>query len=371
METRSLGTPARFSPALPFAHVPELMRAVIKAAPVAVFELDADGIIMFSSGAPLQLIEGRPLSTVGRSVFEIYAHLPAVCTTVRRALAGEAFTQTSDVPGVGGETRVFQTTYTPVADEQGRVMRVIGVAHDITPRTRALDELSRSSAALRALTARVQAEREDDRARIARQVHDEIGQALTTFTFDAEWMRRRLDPERDTQVLARLGEMNERLDALLARTQSIAADLRPPELDAGGLCSALNATADRFIRRYDIPCSVTCAIPHELLDALSTSVTLAIYRIVQEALTNVARHAHARHAWITLSLSPRGHQRQALYVEVSDDGVGMNPSGDRVPLGILGMYERAAECGGSLAVEARTGGGAIIITSFPLTTARP
>ena len=374
METRSPETLSSTSSALPFAHVPELMRAVMEAAPVAMFEIDADGIILFSSGTPLQFIEGRPLSTVGRSVFELYAHVPGVCAMVRRALAGEAFTDTAAVPGIAGEERVFQTTYTPVADDQGRVIRVIGVAADITPRTKALDELARSNDALRALTARIQAQREEDRARISREVHDVIGQALTAFTFDLGWLRRRTDPERDTQTLERLSEMDDRLNALLARTQSITADLRPPELDSGGLCLALRSTAARFTKRFEIECEVTCSAPDALLGTLPLSVSVSAYRIAQEALTNVARHAHARHVWITISLMSRGRERPALHVEVADDGIGMSSGvsdGDgEPPLGILGMYGRAVECGGSLAVEARPGGGTVIATVFPLTTPR-
>ena len=132
----------RFSPALPFAHASELMRSVIESAPVAFFELDAQGVVLFSGGAPLQSVAGRPLSTVGRSVFDVYAHVPAVGAAVRRALAGEAFADSAIVvPGVGGENVVFQTAFTPVTDEQGRVERVLGIATDISPRARAIADL--------------------------------------------------------------------------------------------------------------------------------------------------------------------------------------------------------------------------------------
>ena len=178
-----------------------------------------------------------------------------------------------------------------------------------------------------------------------------IGQALTTFTFDVGWLRRRTDP--DGTPYARSPFRRTRAPGRADRgCQSIASDLRPPELETRGLCAALEATASRFTERVGVVCSVACPVPDALLRTLPEGIPIAAYRIVQEALTNVARHAQAAHAWVTVSLGGRG---DVLCLEVADDGkgMGMSPSGDRVPLGILGMYERAAECGGSLAVEPR------------------
>jgi signal transduction histidine kinase len=210
---------------------------------------------------------------------------------------------------------------------------------------------------LRALTARIEAAREEERTRIAREIHDEVGQALTALQLDLGWMRRTPDPG---YLTAKIDEMAR----LLTNTQDalgrLAAGLRPPVLDQLGLGSAVRALAQDFALRTGIPHHIDIDEDGTELDHhLATSA----YRIVQEALTNVARHAQPTRVDIVVRITA-----DELRVEVRDNGRGITAEelADRPSLGLLGMQERARSWGGEVVISGSSGRGTTVRVTIPL-----
>lgn len=201
---------------------------------------------------------------------------------------------------------------------------------------------------LRALTGRLQSVREEERSRIARQIHDELGQALTALKMDLAWLQDRLARVSHRPWIAPLLDkarsMSELIDATVQRVRRIATELRPGVLDNLGLAAAVEWQAQDFENHSGIRCLVV-ANPEDL--ELDRDRSTAAFRILQEALTNVARHAGASEVSISLQ-----KDAATVILEVSDDGRGIGDQDSKrvCSLGILGMRERAALVGGQLEV---------------------
>jgi signal transduction histidine kinase len=207
-----------------------------------------------------------------------------------------------------------------------------------------------------ALAGRIEAAREDERTRIARDVHDQLGQALTALKLDVGWLQRRIT---DPALAGKLDDMARSTDEILRAVRRIAADLRPGILDDVGLRAAIEWQAEDFTRRTGTPCSVRAELGDLQLErGLATNV----FRIFQEALTNIARHAGARHVEVSLGLD-----HGQLRLEIADDGVGLPEVGPRgTTLGILGMRERAWRLGGECTVKRRVPHGTTVTVVVPL-----
>jgi signal transduction histidine kinase len=209
---------------------------------------------------------------------------------------------------------------------------------------------------LRALAARIEAIREDERTAIAREIHDELGQALTALKLDLGWLGRRIQDEALTR---KLGEMSRMADEVIGTVRRISSDLRPSVLEHLGLHAAIEWQAGEFTRHTGIPCDVRSEIGD--LD-LERELATAVFRIFQEALTNVARHASAQRVDVVVQL-----EHGNVVLEVADDGTGIPEVGPRDrTLGILGMGERARRLGGTCVVKRRAPRGTLVSVTIPL-----
>jgi PAS domain S-box-containing protein len=238
----------------------------------------------------------------------------------------------------------------------GRYFTVI--LRDITRRKQAEDALKESQRELRELSARVLEAREEEKAHIARELHDELGQLLTALKMDLGWVRERLPQNAD--LASRLNEMSGLLDRTVGATRRISADLRPLMLDDLGLADAAAWLVDDFAKRSGVVARID--IPPELPE-ISKAVGTAVYRAVQESLTNIARHAGAKSAWVVMAV-----EDGALYVEVEDDGRGIAPEdlAKARSLGLKGMRERIAYLGGTLEIARAPRGGTRLRLRVPL-----
>jgi len=232
------------------------------------------------------------------------------------------------------------------------------ILRDITRRKQAEDALRESQRELRQLSARVLEAREEEKARIARELHDELGQLLTALKMDLGWLRERLPA--DPELARRTAEMGALLDQTVGATRRISADLRPLMLDDLGLADAAAWLVDDFARRSGVACRVDIA---EELQEVSKAVATAVYRAIQESLTNIARHAGAKSAWVVVAV-----EDGAIHVEVEDDGRGIAPEdlAKARSLGLKGMRERIAFLGGSLEVARAPRGGTRLRLRVPL-----
>jgi signal transduction histidine kinase len=221
---------------------------------------------------------------------------------------------------------------------------------------------------LRELSGHVESVREDERTGIAREIHDELGQALTALKMDLAWLARRMSAGSavaDGALLDKIASMAEMTDGVIDRVRRISAELRPGVLDDLGLLAAIEWQAQVFEQRAE----VTCAVHSNLGDAhLDRDLSTGVFRIFQEAMTNVTRHADATHVDVTLE-----RKDGVLVLSVRDDGIGIAPDAARSPrsLGLLGMRERARRMGGTVSIAAAEGGGTLVDLRVPLTRSAP
>jgi signal transduction histidine kinase len=231
---------------------------------------------------------------------------------------------------------------------------------DVTEQQKAQEELRASAEQLRALAARLSEIREEERKSIARELHDQVGQALTALKLDLEWTRGQVDAGAPPEMRKRFAAMDALLDQTLDTTQRISATLRPAILDDLGLAAALRWQAAEFTQRTGVACET------RLPDAdpsLAPATALALFRISQEALTNVARHAGAKNVRIALAL-----EGPSALLTIADDGRGIAPDVLSRPtsLGLTGMRERALAFGGALELSAQPGGGTRVSVRVPV-----
>ncbi len=219
-------------------------------------------------------------------------------------------------------------------------------------------ELAHSREGLRELSAHVQSMQEQERIKIAREVHDELGQSLTAMKMDIAMLKRGLPESDDTE--RRTGVILSLIDSTIKTVQRISRELRPGVLDDLGLAAAIEWQAHEFEERSGIICDVTVNAEDITVDQ---ECSTALFRIFQETLTNIARHANATQVDIRLD---RTEQTIALVVE--DDGVGIDETQltDTHSLGLMGMRERAKLLGGTFELRARAGGGTSVQVSIPL-----
>jgi signal transduction histidine kinase len=233
-------------------------------------------------------------------------------------------------------------------------------ARPITDRKRAEQELRESRAQLRELSAYLQSVREEERTRIARELHDELGQTLTAIQLGLGVLDSAVRADSPASTLTTgLESMAAMVESATNAVQRLATDLRPPILDGLGLAAALDWQLEAFSERSGIKYELS--LPPQL--QFGGDVDTAIFRIMQEALTNISRHAEASQVEVTLQLSDT-----ELVLGISDNGKGMllsNPS-QRRRLGLVGMRERAHMLGGELKIQSSPGKGTQIELRLPL-----
>ena len=233
------------------------------------------------------------------------------------------------------------------------------ILRDISERTRTEQELRRAHEELRELALAMHEVREGERTRIARELHDELGQALTALKMDVDLLGSTIPQERG-DLLERADAMRGLLDSTVATTRRISADLRPLVLDDLGLGAAAEWLAQGFSQRTRIPCELRVDAACAQLGEPHAS---ALFRIMQESLTNVARHAQASRVEVRLERSGKD-----AVLTVHDNGVGMDRSARPKPrsFGLRGIGERALLLGGELRIDSRPGGGTTVVTRIPI-----
>lgn len=231
---------------------------------------------------------------------------------------------------------------------------------EIAERRHAEETLQESYSLVRALAGRIEAVREEERARIARELHDELGQELTALKFDLAALKEGLS-RRNKSLRDQAAEISSQIDAAIKMVRSIATELRPGILDDLGLAAAVEWQAQEFQARTNIECELD--LPEEI--KIGHVAATALFRIFQETLTNVARHAQAMRVRVQLTID-----NDAVQLDVQDDGRGIAHSDMRGKrsLGLLGMRERAELLGGSFKIHGASGGGTQVTVRLPLET---
>jgi PAS domain S-box-containing protein len=244
----------------------------------------------------------------------------------------------------------------PLETNRGRL--VMAVVRDVSSRRQAEIAVEQSRQRLREMTAQNEAEREEERKHIAREVHDELGQVLSALRMDISLLGMHYGALNQTLV-DKLSSMKGLVDRAIQGVRNVTANLRPAALDMG-LTPAIEWLCTEFTEHNLVPCRL-----HTLEDSISLDETrdVLVFRIVQESLTNITRYAHASQVDVTLGRNG-GH----LWVEVRDDGRGFDLAAttQRKSFGLLGMHERALALGGQIHFTSAPGQGTVIHLSIPI-----
>lgn len=233
-----------------------------------------------------------------------------------------------------------------------------GLVFDDTQARLAQFELERSREELRALSRHLQTVREEEKARIAREVHDELGSTLTALKIDLDILGEKLGPATEAARQKRAG-MYKLIEAAVAATRKIVTNLRPSILDDLGLLAALRWEAAEFAKHTNMRVHLDA---EEAAEQPGREGALALFRIFQETLTNVARHAKATEVWVNFAVTD-----DRFVLNIRDNGVGLSDDDLRKPTshGIRGMRERAQQVGGDITVSSQPGSGATVVISVP------
>jgi len=257
-----------------------------------------------------------------------------------------------------GERRYVEIIAAPLWGPDGAFRGIVETMHDVTERMRAEEALQQHAERLRALSAQLAEVAEAERQRLARELHDQVGQRLTALGINLNIIRTQMPEEAGDAIRSRIDDSLSLLEQTAECIRDVMARLRPPVLDDYGLVAALHWYTEQFARRTDISVAVE---GEELVPRLAARIESALFYIAQEALTNVAKHAQATKATVSV-----GVQGEILRLIIADNGIGFDPAnraeaGAGHGWGLLTMAERAEAVGGQCRIEAIPGQGTQVV----------
>ena len=264
-----------------------------------------------------------------------------------------------------GMLRYYSMHLVPELGDNDEVTSVLSISNDITDlktaEQRREETSKQAERQLREFSAHLQVMREEEKAFMAREIHDNLGGTLTALKMDLNWLLDQLSANKEvTSVLKHVESMSQLLDNAAVVTRRVITDLRPTILDDFGLLAALEWQAAQFHKRTGIHCRVACdeSDPYEL----DKTQTINLFRIFQESLTNVARHSGASRVEVELQ-----HENQKVIMTINDNGCGLQEGHIVSPTsyGMLGMRERTKQLGGRINFYSPPGGGFSVTVMLP------
>jgi PAS domain S-box-containing protein len=318
--------------------------------------LSSDHTVLHCNGRFARFLGVRLQSVIGSSMQDLVwpDDHPKLDALLRRAAQGNCRGEIRLQSQKGAPLSVH-LSLSPLRLDSTRAVCLI--ASDLSEMKRAEQELRASSEQLRNLAAHLLTVREEERARISREVHDELGQSLTAVKMDLAWLAGRL-PRRNDRMLKKIRSTQQLTDRIVQSIRRISTELRPGVLDLG-LAAAVEWQVQEFQARSGIQCKVRLLTR----EVVAPNASTAMFRIFQETLTNVARHAKATRAEVVLQKQP-----DRLVLLIRDNGRGFDQADPSLSksLGLLGMRERAAILGGQVNISSAPGKGTTVTAWIPL-----
>lgn len=335
------------------------MRQVIDTDPNLIFVRDADGRFLLVNKALARLYGMTPEEMTGRTIHELnsrtkeveqYEKVNREVIETRRQHVSVEFTS------LGGQDRWYLSIKEPMEQPDG-VVDLLGIAVDITERKLAEDKLGESYNQLQQLARHLETVREEEQRRIARELHDEFGGVFAALKFNISWLEQKLPP--DGSLQQKVKATSALVDTGIRAMRSIVSQLRPSGLDDLGLVAALESYIDEFQERTGIECSLQNKDEDLRLDQDSG---MAVFRIVQEALNNVFKHAQASKVNVALRKTAK-----SIVLQIKDNGKGflLDDSALEGSYGLLGVRERAMMAGGLSRIRSEPGKGSRITVCIP------
>lgn len=343
--------------------------------------LDLEGHLLYLSPSCQDMLGYTPEELIGRPFFSLtHPEDQEMAMRMFRQtwFSEEGRTMECRYQHQTAEWRVFESAWNWIPNGGSIPEKAVMVSRDITERKITEERLKQSYTQLRELASHLQFVREEERTHIAREIHDDLGQTLTGLKMDLAWLEYRLSKLSDvvpSSLVNKIPSMSHLVDETIQSVRRIATELRPSVLDDLGLVAAIEWQTQEFQARTGIRCVLTPCLELEDIDVPQSHAT-AVFRIFQETLTNVARHANATKIHIRLKKDVIAAEhpdriirpQDALLLEVEDNGTGITEQAlsDSKSLGLLGMRERALLLGGEVTIKGIKGKGTIVTVRVPL-----
>ena len=338
-------------------------RTLVETIPHGIQENDNDGIIIFSNQGHARILGYEVDELVGKAIWDFHES-EEKREELRQYFKMLVEEQPPPVPYFStcltkdGRAIELDIEWNYKYDAQGDLQGFISIITDITERKQTEEKLKRSRKKLRNLALHLQKIQEDEKGRIARDIHDDLGQMLTALDFDIAYISKRLGPDQE-ELIDKAKKASELTGASIETIQRIASELRPTLLDDLGLMAAMEWQVDEYHKHTGIDCTVTF---EEKIEIEERDLATALFRSFQEALTNVARHADATSVSATVK-----REDGWLVLEIIDNGRGIKPEeiAAKNSFGLSGMKERFYPFGGDIEIKGLKGEGTTIRVSIP------
>ena len=331
--------------------------------------IDTAQKITFANKIATEVLGYRKEEIIGKNVFDIFIPEDVsdeIKETIMKVLNGEAISPIyADIPIITktGERRIIAWHLVAVKNKEGEIIDVLGSGSDVTERKRSQHRLEESRELLRNLTEHLQSTREEEKKRISREIHDDLGHALAILRMDLAWLKKRL-PENQEALLSKVDSMSNSIAVAIQKVKAISAGLRPGLLDDIGLTAAVEWEAEEVQKLTGIKCKVISNPTEMILDRDRSTV---IFRSFQQLLSNVIYHSKATKVQITISQTSEN-----ITLEVKDNGIGITDEQISNPksFGLIGIRERLRFLSGELQVATVDGTGTVAKVIIPLTKRR-
>jgi PAS domain S-box-containing protein len=337
------------------------LRTIVQTEPECIKLLNINGEMEDINPAGLEMLEADSMEQViGKSVLDTInvPYKKAYRKIIKNGFNGKPGVIEYEITGYKGSHRWFDTHAVPLTDSEGKITSLLCVTRNITKNKKAQEEINKTAEQLRQLTAHLQSVREEERKRIGREIHDELGQQLTAIKMDVVWIDKKI-PEETPVLKSKMKNIIGLLDGSNQSIRRILSELRPVILDDHGLLEAMEWLDTQFTANTGIPVKFACS-ENEIKS--SEQIATCIFRVYQEAFTNITRHACAESVSTALSIVD-----DTIMVTIKDDGKGfdMEAVQNKKSFGIFGMKERVISLHGKFELISVPGKGTTIIMILP------